>query len=288
MSRLLDHFSRFGLGPGAVVDVASVMHGVRPMGLFHLPSERDEELGEALRRAGLSVIHRRFLTRRSDPCSHDSLLESDGGPAAPGSAAGRWSETWFAARGTSQAAAADLEGRTGELLGYPPCCTAANRACKSLAPYYLRYLTSGVPGFWQANRLATAITGARTLPDYFPCSLRCEASMELSERCMDALRRETGDEWVASMVADLRAPLTLWGGSIVLWRQWTSDGGTLELRAAGAVSVQASSIVRVPGGQMPAADRPVLVPFEHLGHPRRVRLVSADGSSEEAMLDLIH
>jgi len=178
----------------------------------------------------------------------------------------------------------ELEGRTGEMLGYPSCCIAANRGCVSLLPYYVTYLTSGRAGLWQVNRLATAMTGARLLPDYFPCELRCAGSLSLSESCAAAARREVGDAWVASVAADLMAPLTLWSGSLVLWREWSSDGGVLELRSPRAVSISVTAIARVPRGVIPESEGPMLIPFAHLGNPRAARLRSSDGSEVEVAL----
>jgi len=289
VSELSSRLACLGLGPGAVVDVSSVMHGVRPVGLFHLPEADDAALEEVLRSVGLAVIHRRRLLRRSDPCSHDALLESGGGDpgSEPAASPARWSETWFARRGARVPAADELEGRTGEVLGYPPCCIAANRACASLVPYYVAYLASGVAGLWQLNRLATAMTGARLLPDYFPCGLRCRASLALSERCAGAARIEAGEAWVAGVAADLMAPLTVWDGSIVLWREWSSDGGTLELRSPGAVSVPVAAIARLPPGVIPERDGPALIAFEHLGRPRAARLKSSDGSVVEVALPVL-
>lgn len=291
MNALAERLARLGLGPAAVVDVASVIHGVRPAGLFHLPSSLDPELDGVLHSCGLSVAHRRVLRRNRDPLTHDSLLENDDAScAAPRAdrASSRWSETWFVPAGSARPDAEELEARTGEMLGYPDCCVAANRRCVSLQPYYAGYLGSGIEALWQVNRLATAITGARLLPDYFPCGLRCGRSRSLAEQCMVAVRREVGDAWAGSMAADLQAPLTLWGGSLMLWRHWSSDGGMLELRSTGVVSVPLSSIARMPPSSLPSPGTPALVPFEHLGRPHAARIVASDGSAAEVPLTLLH
>lgn len=284
MSSLEAMSLELGLGRSSLIDVASVMHGVRPVGLIHLPAVVDAQVDRLLDAAGLRPLYRRPLRRRLDPCTHDALLEPADACVHPdGSDAPVevWSETWFGGRDAARIDIRSLELQTGEMLGYPPCCVQANHRCTTLVAYYQSYLAPSNPGMWQVNRLATAISGARLLPDYFPCSLSCTGSQAFARRCARAARLEFGDAWVDGLEADLQAPLTLWNGSLVLWRGWQRHRDALELHSTGVVSIPLYRIARLPGGQIPDGEGPKLIPFEHLGSPRRLVLVSADGATVE-------
>jgi len=288
MGSLASLVQRAGLAPANVVDLASVTRGVRPIGLLHVPAANLATTEDLLRDAGLRAIHRRTLARRADSASHDSLLQSIDHGSDQGRAAAfgeRWHEIWFARDGQVELHEPAIAHAAGELLGYPACCVRSNSGCASLAPYYRSYLQAGEPALWQVNRLATAITGARLLPDYFPCSMHCRASVSLADRCLEAVRSEVDEAAVDAWVRDLQAPITLWEGSLVLWRRWSLDVDTLTLDAGGAVSVRLERLARVPDAR--AADGPRLVPFEHLGRGRRLRLVANDGEATESELHLL-
>jgi hypothetical protein len=284
VSRLETLSRGLGLDRSSLIDIASVMYGARPMGLLHLPSSADMQVDRLLDGAGLRLLHRRALRRRMDPCTHDALLEpADAGRSADWTGASHelWSESWFGERDAEDVDIRAMELRTGEMLGYPPCCVRANGRCTTLVGYYRSYLASSQPAMWQVNRLATAISGARLLPDYFPCCLRCESSRAFAQRCSRAGRQALGDDWIDELEADLQAPLTLWNGALVLWRRWRRSSDALELHSAGAVSVPLHRLARLPAGSIPSGEGPMLIPFEHLGSPRRLVLVSADGGTAE-------
>jgi hypothetical protein len=288
MRSLASIVDRAGLAPANVVDLASVRHGIRPLGLLHVPAANLSTIEEMLRDAGLRSIHRRTLARRRDSASHDSLLQSiddDTDRVRSDAAEERWHEIWFALDGRVEFQESSMARAAGELLGYPPCCVRSNSGCASLAPYYRSYLNSAEPALWQANRLATALTGTRILPDYFPCSMHCQASASLADRCREAIRSEVDEATVNAWIRDLKAPITLWAGSLILWRSWSVEAETLTLNAQGAVSVPLNRLAQLPEDR--AADGPRLVPSKHLGRRLRLRLVASDGASTESELRLL-
>lgn len=75
------------------------------------------------------------------------------------------------------------------LLGYPRCCAEAYSEVGVDGRWIARLLRSneGDEARWECNKLAYALCGASLFPDYFPCSLTCEATRRLTHDAFDAL-----------------------------------------------------------------------------------------------------
>lgn len=86
------------------------------------------------------------------------------------------------------------DAEIGRALGYPECCVAAYGSITASGDW-LRSLLDGTPpgvkAFAACNRMGRFLGNWAVLPDYFPCSLRCEASRQLA-RQLDSIGRRAG------------------------------------------------------------------------------------------------
>jgi hypothetical protein len=98
----------------------------------------------------------------------------------------------------------------GALLGYPPCCIAANRLWAMLGfNDYVRVARLSDAFDWRLNIFIDGLPGERLqLLSHFPCSLACPASIELAERRLAVLRARR-PPLAAAIAAAARLPLFL-------------------------------------------------------------------------------
>jgi hypothetical protein len=101
----------------------------------------------------------------------------------------------------------------GALLGYPPCCVAANRLWDAL-PFndYVRLARTSAAFDWRLNIFTGGLRDrqGRSLQtiSHFPCTLACADSIVLADLQRAALRERSPD-FAAAIVAAARLPVLL-------------------------------------------------------------------------------
>lgn len=113
-----------------------------------------------------------------------------------------------------EAEAAEREGDNellGAQLGYPACCSRSYERIQSNGNW-LDLLLERLPeraALWGANRIAYALYGASTFPDYFPCRLTCRETQSLSDEGERALRVSGFAPLADRFVLEMRLPLVV-------------------------------------------------------------------------------
>lgn len=121
----------------------------------------------------------------------------------------------------------------GALYEYPPCCVAAYEPIAEGRDWVAALLDArpvdAASHAW-GNRIGSLFEGHGFLPDYFPCSLECEASRSLGARCRQAALDESLDAAVAAAEASLTRPVIAWRGLLVqpIDAVETSEGVTFD------------------------------------------------------------
>jgi len=111
----------------------------------------------------------------------------------------------------------DFKG-LGRLLGYPECCihsyeqiTEVNdwlKVCLSNTPLQLYY-------DHRNNKLSYLFSGMTLFFDYFPCSLTCRSTLELSDMMLNVLKNFDVGEIAASIRAEMLAPVLILEGLLI-------------------------------------------------------------------------
>jgi hypothetical protein len=134
----------------------------------------------------------------------------------------------------------------GRFLGYPRCCVDAYETLSDDGAWVERLL-HGAPGTalpWEANKLAYALHGASLFPDYFPCSLTCAGTIDLTRRATSALTRHGLSDLVQHHARLMQSPIVVLPDRIVAmdpsqsvsdWRTWAATNPCLPtvIREAG-------------------------------------------------------
>ena len=262
MTDFPNSLKHLGIDEHLVIDVASVIHRNRPYGLLHVPRINKTNVCNILSNIGLRIIHTRRLVRVRDLNSREGTLVSVFSPE--NSNLDEWYEIWFCRLDYCLTTIEDLELHTGKTLGYPPCCVERNKSLKSLAPYYHEYLFSKNPGFWEINRLASVFSAGMIAPDFFPCSLSCQAARDLAQSYLPLGIEYLGQQKISKWCKDLQSPITLWDGKLFHWKEWVLDHGVLHLNTISSKYVKLEDIASVSIPSWIKADQPWLVPFNHL------------------------
>ena len=279
---LAPRLQSIGLDPRFALDVASVMVGIRWRGLLHVPERSFSPIVECLVDSGLHVIAQRPLLWQEDLSSREGVLKS----VAPGLEPSDeyWHEVWFARETRSNPVPEELFSNPGRHLGYPDCCVAALASQSSLANHYSVYLFDPRLRAWELNRLTTLFSQSLLMPDFFPCSLACEAAREFVQPFCRLAEDIFGAETVAHWVARARQPLLVWSDHLYAWQHWELRDESLIVGVAGASKVVLGSIATLPKPHR-SHEGPHLLAFAHLidSHtgrmPRRIVIETEDGSS---------
>ncbi len=106
----------------------------------------------------------------------------------------------------------------GVALGYPDCCTKAYRHHVTAPDWLSSVLAkSDGPGPFLAacNRLARLFGDWAILPDYIPCSFRCEHSSDLAVRVSEAGRAEGFGPEIEATWVELCRPIRISGRELL-------------------------------------------------------------------------
>ena len=274
MQSFVGTLESLGLHRRFAVDVLSVIRGVRQVGLLHAPIAAESDLCDSLNGIGLKVFARRSLIRSDDPNSREAVLND-----CSEKTEANFVELWYAlASGNDLPIPYDLFANPGRYLGYPTCCVAEWEKLQSQRDFYSRYLFETSSGLWEVNRLSAVFDGGLVFPDFYPCSLECEAARAFVVPILEAARETLDRAWVEQTIKWMRAPVVIHGGGLYAFPNWCLSGIDLELDTLSAVRLPLCTLGRF---ERPADDPTRLVPFRYLAGAGRVVLVSVDGVRTE-------
>jgi hypothetical protein len=256
-----------------ILDIATVIEGLRPLCLLHIPKEKEQFVEYGIKSIPLKIHHKRSLIKYRDPFSRESTLRST---LIYGRNDGQdWRELWIGQEKMDFINPKYLEESTGRALTYPACCCTNYEGQNSLAGYYQEYIFSLESRFWEINRLATIFCGAMFLPDYFPCSLSCKFSKQFADKFISLSLRYLDESLTENWIRHLMAPLTVWEDRLIWWPVWKISGETMIVDQLHAKSKKLSDIAAI---NKPAAmnfSRPWLIPFDHFRFIKRLEIVKS-------------
>jgi hypothetical protein len=269
-----------GLDGRFALDIGSVVHGIRPRGLMHVGGHLVMDLERLLGELGLTVIASRRLRGMKDAVSREGVLSD----SAETKEASDWGEVWFASEKSARVEPSELFKNPGQYLGYPECCCRALQNDQPLASLYCSYMQSTPSRHWKLNRLAALFHEVILMPDFFPCSLGCQAALRFVEPFTELANAILAEDDLRSAKAAMRAPVTLIGNEIVFWPAWRLLDGKLYLHSGHA---KKEHIAAVSSKLQPVApDQCVLIMFEHLlaeGWGEGEEIVVLDAQDRESL-----
>lgn len=273
MQSFVGTLEKLGLHRRFAVDVLSVIRGIRRFGLLHAPVAAESDLCGSLNSIGLKVIARRGLIRSDDPNSREAVLND-----CSEKIKANFVELWIALEGTELPTSYELFINPGRYLGYPACCVEEWERLQSQRDFYSRYLFETSFGLWEVNRLSAVFDGGLVFPDFYPCSLECEAACAFVAPILESAKETLDRAWVDQTIKWMRAPIVIHRGGLYAFPDWHLSGIDLELNTLHAVRLPLCTLGRF---ERPADDPTRLVPFRYLAGAGRVVLVSVDGVKTE-------
>lgn len=258
MKNLPDRLNSIGIERRFAVDIGSVISGIRPRGLMHIPVLQKHSLEQLLTQFGLIIEAQRALYRQSDSTSREGiLLESCCGDSVT-----EWWEIWYSHPTAARVNAEKLFLNTGEFLGYPRCCRSSMLHDNALDKLYYQYIFKDNKRFWELNRLATLFHHTILMPDFFPCSLSCEAGRAFVYPFQKISYEIFQQAEVDLAIASMKSALTVVETSLISWNKWKvrSDGVHVAIDDAKKESLQkVSSLCHSQSSKTPS-----ILSFTHL------------------------
>ena len=230
MKDLPDKLKSIGVERRFALDIGSVIAGIRPRGLLHIPAEKKNGLEQILMQFGLNIEAHRTLYRQNDSTSREGILLD----SCDEDSATVWCEIWYSNPTATRVNSEKLFLNTGEFLGYPTCCRASMETENALDKLFYKYIFKDKNRFWELNRLATIFHHTILMPDFFPCSLSCDAGRDFvrpfQKMSYDIFQQEEVDLAIESM----KSALIIIENSIVCWSKWNAKSDGIHVAIADA------------------------------------------------------
>jgi hypothetical protein len=162
----------------------------------------------------------------------DAFCRLVSGPPPPGR-----DGVFFIGRPDAITAAVEMEARgcpaeeAARLYGYPPCYARKYETKIQHGEFWVKSFLDGLGGIvrapWIMNRFGRFFAPYLSiLPDYFPCHLRCDASLALGQAYLDILREAGLDAWGELAKSHLARPMLHYDGGLYLVRPETESEPT--------------------------------------------------------------
>lgn len=223
MKDLPDKLKAIGVERRFALDIGSVIAGIRPRGLMHIPAQQKNSLEQILIQFGLKIEAHRTLFRKNDSSSREGILLD----SCDEDSATEWCEIWYSHPTAARVKSEYLFLNTGECLGYPACCRKSMETENALAKLFYKYIFTDKDRFWELNRLATIFHHTILMPDFFPCSLSCSFARDyvipFHKLAKDVF---PSNEYIETN-KQMCSPLTVIGNEIVHWSEWKIDESKL-------------------------------------------------------------
>lgn len=266
-----------GIDRRFAVDLASVIVGARRCALMHVPAGIVDAIRELACEYSLFSIAAKRLRRIPDSRSREGLLfDLESQSASSGE---EWAELWFGL--TPSGLAESKRQFDAKDLGYPECCIDDYSSCSSLSGHYQKYLRCSERGHWEINRLSAVCCDGFIMPDFFPCSLACEAAVDYSRRFFEVATQTIDPLTIARWRSVMRGVYAVAEGSLICWPNWHVTDRVLHLENAGAMSASLTAVAHGIEETMPR--EVVILPMHHflesheIGAPLEVHVHSVHG-----------
>ncbi|HJL77932.1 MAG TPA: DUF483 domain-containing protein [Candidatus Marinimicrobia bacterium] len=110
----------------------------------------------------------------------------------------------------------------GRLLGYPDCCTASYEKINAHTDWLMVFL-SNTPlektYSYKANRIAYLFNEKSLFFDYFPCSLSCEKTADITSFIETLLKKYGMNDILEDYIEEMKHPILILGGVVVQIKQ---------------------------------------------------------------------
>ncbi len=267
-----------GFSPRVAIDLASVASGVRKHILLHLPCAERVAALAIIERTGLVVEAYRELERQPDKGTGEFILRPTSASTLPHNA---YIEIWVCRSG-GEVDRHRLFEDPGSMLGYPACCTKRYELARPLAEYHRSYMWSTAPGHWENNRLAALFLPYLPIPDYFPCSLACDASKDFVAPVLRVAKNVLPNGVFDELTRCMKAPLVVTQEILVMLSGWRYEAGQIQAEASRGIAISITAVLAdVPTGLMTT---PFVIPFGHHGDATALQIHG--GNSEVATVQI--
>jgi hypothetical protein len=268
-------FSDNNLNPRILYDIFSVLFGVRKMGLIHLPIEKLAFIHKQLTEFNLFEVAKRYLIISKDKESRENLLR-DSYKVENASHV----ELWFS---LDENINIDPFKNPGKALSYPECCVKSYESNEGLSSFYNNYIFSNDTRNFKLNRLVVLFNKDLMMPDYFPCSLSCQASSLLIDKCNQVVLDKFPKDINENINKIMKVPLLLWGENLFYVPDWEIKSNNLFLKINSNIKSQKlNDIFKLNEKNILLLDKkePKLLKFNHLLDLENLYLNFSDQSQE--------
>jgi len=225
MKDLPDKLKAIGVERRFALDIGSVIAGIRPRGLMHIPAQQKNSLEQILIQFGLKIEAHRTLFRKNDSSSREGILLD----SCDEDSATEWCEIWYTNPTATRVNSESLFLNTGEFLGYPACCRGSMTHENALDKLFNKYIFTDKNRFWEVNRLATIFHHTILMPDFFPCSLSCEAGRDFVRPFQKMSYEIFQKEEVDLAIESMKSALIIIENSIVCWSKWNAKSNGIHV-----------------------------------------------------------
>jgi hypothetical protein len=252
-------FTDNNLNPRILYDIFTILFGVRKIGLIHLPIGKYNFIQKQLIDFNLFEVAIRYLIISEDEGSRENLLrDTDNNDNAT------HIELWFSREESIEVNPFKNPGKT---LSYPDCCVKSYESNLGLSNFYNKYLFSNEPRYYTLNRLVVLFNEDLLMPDYFPCSLSCQASRLFIENANSIVLDKFPKEIISKVVKIMKVPLLLWGDDLIYVPDWEVKSNNLYLQINNNIKSQKiKNIFKLHENntKLLNTDEPKLLKFNHL------------------------
>ena len=219
-----------------VLEVVALLAGIKPVMRLVLDNSSRDVIESMLSQLGLHTVRSRWNLKESYNTTlgdvYTELTESDDSENSS------FVIMVSQKRETAEKAmhfedSEEENGALEKLLGYPTCCVKSYRNVNEAHDWLEELLVNTKHSdcySWRANRISYLFSENSLFYDYFPCSLECGRTSEISRQILEAatsygIRREC-EKWRQEMCR----PVLLRNGVVVQMREYSSHdrGGQLD------------------------------------------------------------
>jgi len=257
MLNFINTLKEIGIHQRFAIDILSVKTNLRKFGLIHIPINLEKLLTLNLKKIGLIVFEKRFLTHQNDPHSREGILIDCVKDKTP-----NFVELWYALDTTSPLPnSTELFSNPGRNLGYPLCCISKWEKLQSQRDLYKIYLLEKTSGYWELNRLATFFQEGLLIPDFYPCSMHCQKAREFVLPMHELSKKIFDDTWFDKTAKWMKAPILIHNEHLYIFPVWKLKDANLELMLAESAKISINDIGTLDLNLKLSFN---LIPFNHL------------------------
>ena len=271
-----------GINPRFSIDIASVAERVRDFGLIHIEAPQKEQMIEILNNNNCKIIKSRSLKFIKDSESREGMLYDIKDGEKP-----THCEIWYSNINKEVEPNFDPFLNPGKFLGYPNCCVSKYESTNGMGLFYKEYLFSyNKIRFNEINRLCTLFFPNLLMPDFFPCSLSCEAAKEFNLKIQSVINHIYSKDEITETFKYKLAPILLTSEKLYCFPNFKLENQKLTLKVDSSTQfVNLRSVLDTK--YWPSIDgKNLLVNFKNIENTEKL-FIESDGNAEELKFELI-